>query len=119
MFGARAANDGRAGRKRQENLGNPSEALFVFPATYFPATGKMICCGITPLMLINARGLIVKQTSGSLRIQSWNASTMQRVKALSPERGLGTGLGRKLFLISLPRKPLPPALSHRERGILT
>jgi hypothetical protein len=35
MFGAHAANDGRAGRKRQENLGNPSEALFVFPATYF------------------------------------------------------------------------------------
>ena len=34
MFAARGANDGRAGRKRQENLGNSSEAIY-FPATLF------------------------------------------------------------------------------------
>jgi hypothetical protein len=54
MFAARAASGGHEGHKRQENLTETFEALLIFRQQ-----GKISSCGY-PLMLLTARGLIVK-----------------------------------------------------------
>ena len=89
MCAARAASDGRGGRKRQEKLDQLSEALIPF----FRQPGKIFFVAGYPLMSITGRGLIVKEANACVMIRKGKAARDSIAERLSGELfGLTFGL---------------------------